>query len=44
MALSLLASEPTPDLTIKWKSRRALCSHDFLLQVLKPVIESLMDA
>lgn len=43
MALSLLANEPTPDLTIKRKSRRALCNHDFLLQVLKPVIGSLMD-
>jgi predicted transposase YbfD/YdcC len=44
LALSLLANEPTPDLTIKRKCRRALCNHDFLLQVLKPVIESLMDA
>jgi predicted transposase YbfD/YdcC len=44
MAVSLLANEPTPNMTIKRKSRRALCSHDFLLQVLKPVIGSLMDA
>lgn len=44
MAVSLLANEPTPDLTMKQKSRRALCSHDFLLQVLSPIIGSLMDA
>jgi predicted transposase YbfD/YdcC len=43
MALSLLANEPTPGLTIKQKCRRSLCNHDFLLQVLEPVIRPLMD-
>jgi predicted transposase YbfD/YdcC len=43
MALSLLANEPTPGMTIKRKSRRALCNHDFLLQVLQPIIGPLMD-
>jgi predicted transposase YbfD/YdcC len=44
MALSLLRNEPTPELNLKQKSRRALCDHDFLLKVLSPVIESQEDA
>jgi predicted transposase YbfD/YdcC len=42
MALSLLANEPTTKLTMKQKSRRALCNHDFLLRVLAPILGSLM--
>jgi predicted transposase YbfD/YdcC len=44
MALSLLRAEPTPKLTVKQKSRRALCDHDFLLKVLSPLIRSQEDA
>jgi predicted transposase YbfD/YdcC len=44
MALSLLRNEPTPKLTVKQKSRRALCDHDFLLKVLSPIIRSEEDA
>jgi predicted transposase YbfD/YdcC len=44
MALSLLRNEPTPKLNLKQKSRRALCDHDFLLQVLSTVIGSQEDA
>lgn len=44
MALSLLRNEPTPDLNMKQKSRRALCDHDFLLNVITPLIGSQVDA
>jgi predicted transposase YbfD/YdcC len=37
MALSLLGNEPTPKLNLKQKSRRALCDHDFLLNVLAQI-------
>jgi predicted transposase YbfD/YdcC len=43
MALSLLRNEPTPTLTVKQKSRRALCDHGFLLKVLSPIIRSQED-
>jgi predicted transposase YbfD/YdcC len=44
LALSLLANEPTPELNLKQKSRRALCDHDFLLKVLSPVLGPQEDA
>jgi predicted transposase YbfD/YdcC len=34
MALSVLRSDPTPKLNMKQKSLKALCDHDFLLQLL----------
>jgi predicted transposase YbfD/YdcC len=36
MALSVLRNDPTPKLNMKQKSLKALCDHDFLLQLLLP--------